>query len=386
MVAATGRGADRLAGSPRFARPTRVVVKVGSSSLRNPVGHLDRNMVGRLVDQLAAARREGVEVVLVSSGAVAAGLAPLGFAARPADLPGLQAAASVGQGLLVHTYQDRFADHGIACGQVLLTPEDVVHRGRYLNARHTFDRLLGLGAVPVVNENDTVVTDELRFGDNDRLAALVASMLGAQLLVLLSDVEGLLDGDPSVDPDLPVIDRVDDLDRFAGVRWGGSSSEVGTGGMASKIEGVRIARFSAAHSVIANARRDNVVADVIAGEHVGTWFPPSPRRPESRKLWIAFAPQPQGALTVDAGAVRALTERGSSLLAAGVVDAVGAFGAGDAVDVRGPDGRTIARGLVAYDAQEVLRICGRSTEQIVEELGSGYAGAVIHRDRLVVVA
>jgi glutamate 5-kinase len=371
---------------PRFSRPARVVVKVGSSSLRDPAGQLDRDMVGRLVDQLAAVRAEGTEIVLVSSGAVAAGLAPLGFDVRPTDLPGLQAAASVGQGLLMHTYQDDFARHGIACGQVLLTPEDVVHRGRYLNARHTFDRLLGLGAVPVVNENDTVGTDELRFGDNDRLAALVASMLGAQLLVLLSDVEGLLDGDPSRDPDLPVIDRVDDLARLDGVRWGGSSSGVGTGGMASKIEAVRIARSSAAHSVIAHARRADIVAQVIGGAHVGTWFPPSARRPESRKLWIAFAPQPQGAVTVDSGAVRALVDRGSSLLAAGVVDAEGPFSAGDAVDVRGPEGRTIARGLVAYGAEEVLRMCGRSTEQIVEELGSSYAGAVIHRDRLVVVA
>jgi glutamate 5-kinase len=378
-------GADRPT-RRRFARPTRVVVKIGSSSLRDPAGRLDREMAKRLVDQLAKARTDGIDVVLVSSGAVAAGLGPLGFSARPTDLPGLQAAASVGQGLLMHTYQDRFAEHGIACGQVLLTPEDVVDRQRYLNARHTFDRLLGLGAVPVVNENDTVVTDELRFGDNDRLAALVASMLGAQLLVLLSDVEGLLDGDPATQADVQVIDRVDDLDRLAGVAWRGRSSEVGTGGMISKLEGVRIARFSAAHSVITHARRDDVVAAVIGGEHVGTWFPPSPRRPESRKLWIAFAPQPQGVLTVDSGAVRALSERGSSLLAAGVVDAVGAFGAGDAVDVRGPDGRTVARGLVAYDVQEVLRICGRTTEQIVAELGSGYAGAVIHRDHLVVVA
>lgn len=369
----------------RFPQPARVVVKVGSSSLGGPDGHLDAAFVTSLVAQLARVRAEGVQVVLVSSGAVAAGLSALGMRGRPADVAGLQAAASVGQGLLMHAYQTRFSEHGLVCGQVLLTPQDVVHRGRYLNARTTFETLLSLGAVPVVNENDTVATDELRFGDNDRLAALVASMLGAQLLVLLSDVEGLLDGDPSKSRDLPLVERVDDLSTLSAHHRGGSGSKVGSGGMASKVEAARIATFSAAHAVIASARRDCVVVDAVHGQAVGTWFPPARRRPESRKLWIAFAPQPQGALFVDEGAQRALVERGSSLLPAGVVDAVGSFAAGDAVDVVGPDGRLIARGLVSYPAADVDRLLGRSTNALVQELGPGYDRALIHRDSLVVL-
>jgi glutamate 5-kinase len=368
----------------RFARPARVVVKVGSSSLRRPDGGLDRDLVASLVAQIAEVRDLGVPVVLVSSGAVAAGLQPLGMARRPTDLPGLQAAASVGQGVLVHTYQARFAEHGLACGQVLLTADDVVHRPRFLNARATFERLLALGAVPLVNENDTVATDELRFGDNDRLAALVASMLGADLLVLLSDVDGLHDGAP--DTGAPVLDRVDDLSRLDARHFGGTGSAVGTGGMASKLEAARIARFGAAHTVIARARRPGVVLDAVEGAHVGTWFPPSPRRPESRKLWIAFAPQPRGRLLVDAGAVRALVERGSSLLAAGVVDATGDFLPGDAVDVVGPDSRAVARGLVAYDRRDVLRVRGRSSDDVVAAFGPDARPEIIHRDQLVVTA
>jgi glutamate 5-kinase len=370
----------------RYPLPRRVVVKVGSSSLRATDGGLDREVIADLVTQIAAIRGRGVEVVLVSSGAVAAGLRPLGLLRRPSDLPGLQAAASVGQGVLMHTYQACFALHGLVCGQVLLTRGDVVDRGRYLNARHTFEKLLELGAVPVVNENDTVATDELRFGDNDRLAALVASMLGADLLVLLSDVDGLLAGDPALTASLPVVERVDDLSALNADHYGSAVSDVGRGGIASKLEAARIATFSGAHTVIANARRRGTIRAAVAGDHVGTWFPPSSRRPESRKLWIAFAPTPRGRVRVDAGAVRALVERGSSLLAAGVVDAVGEFDAGDAVEVVGPDERVVARGLVAYDSDDVRRLRGRSTPALVTELGPGYDRAVIHRDSLVVVA
>lgn len=373
----------------RFGRPRRAVVKVGSSSLRvgeGPgEGQLDRDLVGELVAEIAAVRSLGVEVVLVSSGAVAAGMRPLGMVRRPADLPSLQAAASVGQGILMHTYQASFAVHGLPCGQVLLTPEDVVNRARYLNARNTFERLLALGAVPVVNENDTVATDELRFGDNDRLAALVASMLSADLLVLLSDVDGVLDGDPALEENLPLLDRVDDLTTLDARHFGRVGSEVGSGGMSTKLEAARIATFSAAHAVVANARRPGVVREVVGGAHVGTWFPPSDRRPESRKLWLAFAPVPRGTVVVDAGAERALVQRGSSLLAAGIVDAEGDFRAGDPVDVVSEE-RLIARGLVAYDREDVLRLRGRSTEELVAEFGEGYAREVIHRDKLVVVA
>ena len=360
----------------RFSAPPRVVVKVGSSSLRTPSGELDRTLALSLVDQLAAVRAAGTEVVLVSSGAVAAGLAPLGLTRRPTDLPRLQAAASVGQGLLLQTYQDRFAHHGMACGQLLLTPDDVVDRARYLNARSTFDTLLGLGAVPLVNENDTVATEELRFGDNDRLAALVASMLGAGLLVLLTDVEGLLDDDGQV------VERVDDITAVPARHHRRPGSDIGSGGIGSKLEAARIATFSAAHAVIAHARHDGIVAEAIGGASVGTWFPPSPRRPESRKLWIAFARTPRGAITVDHGAVRAMTERGSSLLPVGVVGTAGDFGAGDSVDVLDPQGGVVARGLVAYDRKTLEGIRGIPSAGLTDAQA---ARPVIHRNQLVVL-
>lgn len=368
--------------TPRFPRPRRVVVKIGSSTLRAPDGGLDLGLVDALGEQVSELVTTGVEVVLVSSGAVAAGLGPLGLAERPVDLPDLQAAASVGQGLLMHAYQESFRARGLACGQVLLTPDDVVDRGRYLNARHTFDRLMARSAVPVVNENDTVATDELRFGDNDRLAALVASMLGAGLLILLSDVEGLLDGDPAVGAALPVLGRVDDLTSLDERHYGHPGSAFGSGGMASKLEAVRIATFSAAHAVIANARGPQVVTEVTRGALVGTWFPPARRRPESRKLWIAFARVPRGRLHVDEGAVRALIDRGSSLLSAGVVKVEGEFAAGDAVDVAAPDGRVVARGLATYGHDHVRAALGRSTDQLQPDRRR----AVIHRDQLVVLA
>jgi glutamate 5-kinase len=369
----------------RFALPRRIVVKIGSSSLCTESGGLDGHLVMDLCTQIATLREQQIEVVLVSSGAVAAGLDPLGLLRRPTDLPRLQAAASVGQGILMHTYQASFALHGLVCGQVLLTPSDVVDRTRYLNARNTFETLLDLGAVPVVNENDTVATDELRFGDNDRLAALVASMLGADVLLLLSDVNGLLDGDPRRDNDLSIVERVDDLSAL-GIHHYGDPSELGSGGIRAKIEAARIATFSGAHAVIANARRPGVLCEVVAGAHIGTWFPLAQQRPSKRKLWIAFAPIPHGAVIVDRGAVRAVVERGSSLLAAGVVDATGDFEAGDAVDVVGPDDRVVARGLVSYDRYDVLRVRGRSTKLLTKELGPAYRRAVIHRDSLVVTA
>lgn len=375
-----------MSSAPRFPRPGRVVVKVGSSSLHHASGGLDRDFVADLAAQIVDVCAHGTEVVLVSSGAVAAGLHPLGLSRRPSDLPALQAAASVGQGILVHTYQTSFAAHGMICGQVLLTPDDVVQRSRYLNARQTFEKLLELGTVPIVNENDAVATEELRFGDNDRLAALAASMLGAELLVLLSDVDGLLADDPSRVAAPAVIDRVDELTDVHARVADLPGSAVGSGGMASKLEAVRIATFSAAHAVIANARRSGVIADAVTGAHVGTWFPPSKRRPESRKLWIAFATAPQGSVTIDEGAVRALVNGGKSLLAAGVIRAAGDFAAGDPVDVTGPDERVVARGLIAYGRADVERLRGRSSAAVTADLGDAYARELIHRDRLVIVA
>jgi glutamate 5-kinase len=366
--------------TPRFPAPALVVVKVGSNSLRAAAGGLDGGAIVDLADQLAKVVRGGTGVVLVSSGAVAAGLAPLGMRTRPPDLPGLQAAASVGQGLLVHLYQTAFATHGLACGQVLLMAGDMVDRRRYLNARNTFERLLSLGAVPLVNENDTVATEELRVGDNDRLAALVAGMLGANLLVLLSDVGGLYDRDPARYPDARPLDRVDDVSALDRSEIGGTISGVGTGGMVTKLDAARIATLGAADVVIAHAKRPGILEMVISGGHVGTWFP-AKDRPHSRKLWIAFATAPQGSLVIDRGAVRALAERGSSLLAVGITDVVGDFHDGVAVNVVGPDQQVIARGLVAFDAGEIRAMAGRSTG----ELAPTQRRPVVHRDSLVVL-
>jgi glutamate 5-kinase len=321
-------------------------------------------------------------VVLVSSGAIAAGLAPLGLARRPRDLGTLQAAASVGQSALVQRYADSFARYGLVVGQVLLTPEDVVRRGRYRNAHTTLLRLLDLGAVPVVNENDTVATDEIRFGDNDRLAALVTHLVRADLLVLLSDVDGLYDTDPR-HPGARLIDEVRGEADLADVDLGGAGSSVGTGGMATKIAAARAATAAGVAVVLTSAPN---VGAALAGDPVGTLFHAHhTRRPSAGQLWLRYATQGRGRLHVDAGAVAALVHRGTSLLPAGVVSVEGRFEAGDPVDVVGPDGALVARGLVGYDARELPRLLGRSTHDLRAELGEGWDREVIHRDDLVLV-
>ena len=369
----------------RFPAPKVVVVKIGSSSLRADDGRLDVGQVRSLAAQLAQVRAAGTKVVLVSSGAVAAGLAPLGLSTRPTDTPTLQAAASVGQGELVHHYQQALSQHGIACAQILLTQDDFVRRRRYLTGRTAFRRLLELGALPVVNENDAVATEELVYGDNDRLAALVASMLEADLLVLLSDVDGLYDRDPRNDPSAQLIGRVDDLASIDPRSVGGSGSSVGSGGMRTKVEAGRVAALSGCHAVVAHARRVDVVVDAVAGADIGTWFVAQPRRLDARKLWIGFALATHGRVGVDDGAVAAL-RRGGSLLAVGVTGAEGSFSVGDAVEVVAPGGVVVARGLVNFDLDTLRRIAGRSSDAAAAELGATTAREVIHRDDLVLLA
>lgn len=371
---------------PRFPRPSLAVIKVGSNSLRSENGRLDRDQIRVLADAVVDARQHGTQVVLVSSGAVAAGLGLLGLRERPNDMATLQSAASVGQGELVHAYQQHLARHGLACGQVLLTQDDFVRRTRYLNARSTFRRLLELGAVPVVNENDVVATEELAYGDNDHLAALVASMLEAQLLLLLSDVAGLYDADPRTSAEARLIEAVDDPASVDPTSVGGVGSYVGSGGMRSKVEAARVAVLSGCHAVIADARRPAVVDDVLSGAHVGTWFVSQPRRLEARRLWIGLALNPHGRVVVDAGAEHALTRGGTSLLAVGVTGVEGRFGAGDPVEVVNPRGEVIARGLVNYATEDLRRIAGRSTGDAVAAFGSTYAREVIHRDDLMLLA
>ncbi|MFC8829498.1 glutamate 5-kinase [Streptomyces sp. NPDC057137] len=361
----------------------RIVVKVGSSSLTTAAGGLDADRVDALVDVLAKARGGGEkEIVLVSSGAIAAGLAPLGLARRPRDLARQQAAASVGQGLLVARYASSFSRYGLRVGQVLLTTDDTSRRSHYRNAYRTLDQLLTMGTVPVVNENDTVATEEIRFGDNDRLAALVAHLVRADLLVLLSDVDGLYDGDPSK-PGSSRIARVDGPADLVGVSMGSAGKAgLGTGGMVTKVEAARIAAAAGIPVVLTSAGR---AGDGLAGRDTGTYFGRTGRRSADRLLWLAHASTPQGALTLDDGAVRAVVERRTSLLPAGIAAVEGEFSAGDPVELRDTAGRAVARGLVNFDAKEIPQLLGRSTRDLARDLGPAYEREVVHRDDLVIL-
>jgi glutamate 5-kinase len=360
----------------------RVVVKVGSSSLTTTAGGLDDDRLLALVDALAAVRTAGRQVVLVSSGAIAAGLAPLGLTKRPRDLATQQAAASVGQGLLVARYADAFARHRLRVGQVLLTADDMTRRSHYRNAYRTLHRLLALGVVPVVNENDTVATHEIRFGDNDRLAALVAQLVHADALVLLSDVDALYDGDPRR-PGATRIPEIDDLSQLDGLRIGRTGrSGLGSGGMQTKVEAARIATGSGIDVVLASAHE---APAVLAGAPAGTWFRPRAGRRATRLLWLEHATDGRGSLHLDAGAVRAVVERRMSLLPAGITAVDGTFAAGDPVDLVDEAGRPVARGLVNYDSSELPTLLGRSTHELARELGPGYEREVVHRDDLVIL-
>ena len=361
---------------------SRIVVKVGSSSLSSANGGLDGDRVDALVDALAAARGRGDEIVLVSSGAIAAGLAPLGLVRRPRDLATQQAAASVGQGALIARYAERFSSHGLVVGQVLLTADDVTRRSHYRNASQTFTRLIEMGVVPIVNENDTVATSEIRFGDNDRLAALVSHLVHADQLVLLSDVDGLYDGPPSIDGSRIVSDvhGEEDLATLDIVRP--SASAIGTGGMVTKVEAARIATGAGIPVVLTSAAQ---AAQALEGASVGTRFHPTGRRRPTRLLWLAHASDTKGRVHLDAGAVRALTLRKASLLPAGITAVTGAFSAGDPVDLVGPDDVVIARGIVNYDSAELPALLGRSTHDLAAELGAEYEREVVHRDDLMLV-
>jgi glutamate 5-kinase len=360
----------------------RIVVKVGSSSLTSTEGGIDPGRVRQLVEVLAATRARGVEVVLVSSGAIAAGLAPLSMKRRPRALAAQQAAASVGQGLLVHRYTEELAQHGVVAGQVLLTVDDVTRRAHYRNAQQTFDKLLELGVLPIVNENDTVATSEIRFGDNDRLAALVAHLVHAELLVLLSDVDGLYDAEPGT-PGSTLVPDVRDASDLLAVRVGRTGAAgIGTGGMRTKLEAARIATGAGIPVVLTAADR---VGDAVAGEPVGTLFHATGRRRPTRLLWLAHATETVGTLVLDDGAVAAVTQRRASLLAAGVTGVVGTFHAGDPVDIAGTDGVPIARGLVNFDSQELPALLGRSSQELKRELGAAYEREVVHRDDLVLL-
>ncbi len=369
----------------KIATAKRWVIKIGSALLTADGKGLSHQVLNGWVEQMAALRNAGHEVVLVSSGAVAEGMSRMGWRNRPRNLNELQAAAAIGQMGLVRAWEACFQQFGLHTAQILLTRDDLADRSRYLNARSTLRTLLQLGVVPVVNENDTVTTDELRFGDNDTLAALVANLIEAELLVLLTDQEGLFDADPRFNPGATLIDetRVDDpqLDSVAG----GSASGLGLGGMVTKVRAARLAARSGAGTVIASGRRERVVETISRGESVGTLLVPVQEPQAARKRWLAGQLQVRGSLTLDDGAVRVLREQGSSLLSVGVCGVKGSFSRGEAVVCLDSAGREVARGLVNYDAQETARIMGLPSSRIESVLGYVDEDELIHRDNLVLL-
>jgi glutamate 5-kinase len=360
-----------------------VVVKVGTSSITDEHGDISEHAIEKLCAEVAGLRGHGYRVVLVTSGAIAAGLPPLGLGGnRPTDLPTLQAVSAVGMGRLIRVYDDLFARHHLVSGQVLLAPLDFVHRQQFLHARQTLMRLLDLGVVPIVNENDAVADDEIRFGDNDRLAALVAHLVTADVLVLLTDIPGLLTADPRFNEEATLIEEIVEIDHELERVAGGAGTARGSGGMASKLAAAKMAAWSGVRAVIAAADRPGVLAGAVAGEPgVGTVVRPHDRRLPARKLWIAFAVGASGTIVVDDGARRALLERGTSLLPAGVIEVHGSFEAEDAVEVAGADGRVFAKGLTSHPARRVKEWAGRRTTDLPDDLPH----EIVHRDNLVML-
>jgi glutamate 5-kinase len=360
-----------------------IVAKIGTSSLTDHDGAIVPASIEKLCAEVAALRAGGDRVVVVSSGAIAAGLPILGLhEPRPTDPAVLQAVSAVGQAHLVDHYNRALAAHGLICGQVLLAPLDFVDRNQYLHARQTLSVLLGLGVIPVVNENDAIADDEIRFGDNDRLAALVSHLLAADLLVLLTDTPGLLTANPQIKQDASLIEEIVEVDHEMEALAGGSGSVRGSGGMASKLAAAKMAAWSGVRVVIAAATRPHVLRDAAAGvPGVGTVVIPRPRRLPARKLWIAFAVGSSGTVVVDEGARKALVERGVSLLPAGVLSVEGAFDADCAVEIAGPDGQVFAKGLTRHPAYRVKELAGRRTSELPDDV----IHEVVHRDDLVLL-
>ncbi|WP_018135807.1 glutamate 5-kinase [Acaricomes phytoseiuli] len=370
------------AGRESLRDARRIVVKVGSSSLTSVSGGISTTALTALANVLARRQLAGGEIILVSSGAIAAGLAPLGLVRRPRDLATQQAAASVGQGLLLARYTAAFAHHGVTVSQVLLTAEDFSRRTHHANAHRALERLLNLGVLPIVNENDTVATHEIRFGDNDRLAALVAHLVKADALILLSDVDALYDGPPAAGARR--IPEVASPEQLAGIEIGSpGTAGVGTGGMVTKVHAATIAASSGTPALITAA---GSIAGALAGEDLGTWFPSYGTRRPARLLWLAHLAGTHGRLHLDEGAVRAVRDRHSSLLPAGITGVDGEFEAGDAVELVDPAGRVFARGLVNYHAGKLPRMLGRKTDELATELGREHIRVVVHADDLVLLS
>jgi glutamate 5-kinase len=368
-----------------FAGARRIVVKIGSALLTNGGRGLDLAGITGWVEQIAAARQQGIEMMLVSSGSVAEGMSRLGWKTRPHALHELQAAASVGQMGLVRTYESLFQQHGLHTAQILLTHEDLSNRQRYLNARSTLLTLLGLGVVPIINENDTVATEEIRFGDNDTLGALVANLLDAELLIILTDQQGLYERDPSVDPDAKLVHQASINDARLGEMVGDSLSGVGCGGMITKLRAGRLASRSGTATVIAAGWAPGVISRVIGGEDLGTFLVPDVSPLLARKRWLAGQLKLKGRLIIDDGAARVLQDLGRSLLPIGVTAVEGDFERGDLVSCVNSGNREVARGLVNYGSGESRKLVRQPSTQIETLLGYVDEPELIHRDNLVLV-
>jgi glutamate 5-kinase len=362
----------------------RLVIKVGTHTLTKSSGRLDRTHIRRLVEEIASIRRDGKDVALVTSGAIAAGIEAMGLRERPRDIPTMQAAASVGQGKLIDLYAELFEESGMITGQILLTQFDMTHRQQYLNARHTMQRLLELGVIPIINENDTVAVEEIRFGDNDRLAALVAGLIDAELLVMLTDIDGLYTADPRVDDGATLIPRVEAITQQIESLADDTLGEHATGGMITKIQAARIATASGVGMIILNGRKRNIITRVLEGKEEGTYFPPSKKAMAGRKRWIAFGLKPAGRIQVDRGAGEAVLHGGKSLLPAGVLKVEGEFREGEMVEILDEDGRLIARGLINYSNEDLDAIKGLRSKDASRILG-GACQEAVHRNCLVLM-
>ncbi len=363
----------------------RIVVKVGTSTLAYPNGKLNLEQIERLVRQLSDLRNQDKEVVLVSSGAIGAGMGKLNLSERPRTIPENQAVAAIGQGVLLHIYEKMFSEYGQATAQLLLTRSDLENRKRFLNGRNTLLTLLKLGVIPIVNENDTVAFEEIKFGDNDTLAALVGTLIDADLIILLTDIDGFYSGDPRKDRTAERISVVRAIDEELTGLAGGVGSKFGSGGMVTKLMAASIAVNAGIPLMIGDGADPHILRRLTSGEDVGTLFLPNEMRPHLRKKWIAFGSHPAGSVTVDAGARAALVEHGRSLLPSGVLSAEGEFSAGDVVEIRDPAGREFARGIVNYSREEVDRIKGRKSGEIRAILGYKDFDEVIHRDNLSLI-
>ncbi len=362
-----------------------VAVKVGTNVLADAAGQLDRHRILSLAEQLQRIRESGRRIALVSSGAIGAGVGVLGLGKRPADLPHLQACAAVGQTALMQLYQEAFAPFGVHPAQILLTAGDFDSRGRYLNVRNTILTLFEYSCVPVINENDTVSVAEIKFGDNDHLAAMVANLLQAPLLVLLTNVDGLYSADPRIDPNATLVSTVSSIDASVAGMAGETKSSLGTGGMRSKLKAARLATAAGGAVIMANGSHDGVLDEIFAGNEVGTLFLPHGDGMSAWKRWLGYTARPKGTLRIDVGARRAVVEQGKSLLPVGVREVEGTFGRGDVVTVVDLSGMEVARGLTNYSASDTARILGRTTEQIQTHFGKTPYVELVHRDNLVLV-